>query len=48
MIHHIAVTTRSSRARDHHAFEGFDLPKIRLATAAALNESYRANGLSRP
>ncbi|NBW08006.1 MAG: AAA family ATPase [Caulobacteraceae bacterium] len=48
MIHHIAVTTRSNRARDHRAFESFDLPKIRLATPAALNEFYRANGLSRP
>ena len=48
MIHHIAVTTRSNRARDRLAFEGFDLPKIRLATPAALNEFYRANGLTRP
>lgn len=47
MIHHIAVTTRRNRERDRLAFEGFDLPKIRLATPAALNEFYRANGLTR-
>jgi adenylate kinase family enzyme len=47
MIHHIAVTTRLNRERDRLAFEDFDLPKIRLATPAVLNEFYRANGLTR-
>lgn len=47
MIHHIAVTTRLNRKRNRLAFEGFDLPKIRLATPAALDAFYRANGLTR-
>lgn len=47
MIHHIAVTTRLNRARARLEFESFYLPKIRLATPAALNEFYRANDLTR-
>ena len=47
MIHHIAVTTRLNRERDLLAFEGVDLPKIQLATPTALNEFYRADGLTR-
>jgi adenylate kinase family enzyme len=46
MIHHIAVTTRRNRRRDHLAFDGFRLPKMRLAGPVALNAFYRANGLS--
>ena len=46
MIHHIAVTTRANRARDRLAFEGFDMPKIRLATPAALTSFYEANALT--
>lgn len=47
MIHHIAVTTRLNRERARLAFEGLGVPKIRLATPAALNTFYRDNGLTR-
>jgi adenylate kinase family enzyme len=48
MIHHIAVTTRANRKRNSRAFDDIRLPKVRLESPAALNEFYRANGLSRP
>jgi len=44
MIHHVVVTTRLKRQRDRLAFAGFDLSKIWLATPAALNEFYCADG----
>jgi hypothetical protein len=47
MIRHIAVTERGNRARDAALFDRIALPKIRLATGAALAGFYRAEGLSR-
>ena len=47
MLHHIAVVTPRNRKRYAAMFEGSALPKVRLATKAALNGFYRAEALDR-
>jgi len=48
MIHHILFRTRDNRRRYKRMFDGMDLPRIRLATPAALAHFYRSEGLVRP
>lgn len=47
MLHHIAVVTPRNRKRYAAMFEASDLPKVRLATRAALQGFYRAEALDR-
>lgn len=47
MLHHIAVVTPRNRKRYAAMFEASVLPKIRLATRAALDGFYRAETLDR-
>ena len=47
MIRHIAVTTRTNRRRYEQQFRAIGLPKVRLASAHALADFYRLNGLGR-
>ncbi len=45
MIRHIAVTMRTNRRRYAAQFEAAALPKIRLASLAAIDRFYRCEGL---
>lgn len=47
MIHHIVVTTPKIRARYAAQFEQIAVPKIRLASAAAIRDLYRDWALQR-
>jgi adenylate kinase family enzyme len=47
MIRHITVATRANRTRYLHMFGDLHLPRVRLGSARALAEFYRANDLNR-
>ena len=47
MVHHIAIVQPGNRARYGALFDTLTLPKLRLASPAAVAEFYRAEGLSR-
>lgn len=46
MIRHIAVSTPRNRRRYAEMFENINLPKLKLATADAINRFYQVEGLS--
>ena len=47
MIRHIVIATRANRTRYRTLFDAITLPKIPIASTAALTAFYRANGLRR-
>ncbi|WP_294316156.1 AAA family ATPase [uncultured Sphingomonas sp.] len=47
MIRHITIATRANRTRYRTLFDDITLPKIQIASPAALTAFYRANGLRR-
>lgn len=47
MIRHITVTTRNNRRRNTEMFDSLTLPKIRLASVAAIRQCYVDWGLRR-